>query len=135
MLQKLLAVGHLQIIKKRSHKKTKKEYNFFKGSRAILFFPDDTQQYLKEKGILKKLLHTSAKVSLVSILAATVWFQTRITKNSQDVSFDYGQILDVPFYSESMFFPMLIIIVALVINSIYEKKKEIGQLRPKLVFR
>lgn len=78
----------------------------------IIPFGFDKEE-LQKPGVLKKLV-SKAKFVAVALSSLLIYSQTAITKNSSSDEFDFGNVLDIPFYNEPTFLPMLIIIVFLV---------------------
>ncbi len=90
---------------------------------GIFILLNSTKEEIIEKGILKKIFKETVKFASIGSLVVLSWFSTKRIPNSRNDGFDYGEILEIPFYEEPVFFPMLIIILAFTINSIFNWKK------------
>lgn len=81
-----------------------------------------------EENKLKRIFKDGLKFTSIGIAAIVTWFISGIyfkpNLYSKPDSFDFGETLDVPIYQESTFFPFLIIIIGLLINTIFLYKKK-----------
>ena len=122
-LKKMEEIGILEISNKKIVKKGK-EHRYFRTVPGMFVLLDKTQSEIKEKGILKRIFKEGIKFAAFPLIGFFVWSQLKRTVNSKDDSFDYGEILEIPFYQESTFVPMLIIIGGLIISIIFLYKKK-----------
>lgn len=128
-LQKLEGLGIMDIVEKPITRKTK-NHRFFR-MRTNIFL-----EFLEDKKI-KEVLQAGLKISAIGITAGVFYIgklpfslfdKTQTTNIAKAFNpDDYIEVVtEIPFYEQSTFSPMLIIIVGLIINNIisYKKRKK-----------
>jgi len=94
------------------------DHNYYKLKTDIFI------SIIPEENKLKRIFKEGIKLTSILLTAGFLWFQTKPTKHSTDSNFDVGEIFSTPFYEDSTFFPMLVIILALVGQLIFNKLKK-----------
>ncbi|HEY4680540.1 MAG TPA: winged helix-turn-helix domain-containing protein [Nitrosarchaeum sp.] len=122
-LQKMESIGLLEITNKKIARNGE-EHRFFRIPTGMLIVPNKSEEDTNS-GFLKKIFKKGVKFAVIGGIALFVWINTTLHKNSQvdDSEFIIGDILDIPFYQESSFFPLLIIIIGLIVDRIISYKK------------
>ena len=122
-LQKMESIGLLEITNKKIARNGE-EHRFFRIPTGMLIVPNKSEEDTNN-GFLKKIFKKGVKFAVIGGIALFVWINTTLHKNSQvdDSEFIIGDILDIPFYQESSFFPLLIIIIGLIVDRIISYKK------------
>ena len=91
---------------------------------GIFILLNHTKEELKQEGSLKRIFKEGIKIVTVGMVSFLTWTQTTRTSVSPDNGiFDFSKSLDIVFYEQSMFFPMLVIITGLIIHQTYGWKK------------
>lgn len=126
-LKKMEELGLLDITNKKIIRRGQ-EHRFFKMNFDIFITLKNTKEDIKEKGFLKRIFRDGIKFASIGLAAFFIWTQTKVTKNSINdgdwPTLDVNTI-DIPFYEDETFFPMLAIILFLIANMVY------GRLRKK----
>lgn len=119
-LKKLEELNLVDVEEKQITKNTKK-HKFFRMSGKIFVLPNDSDADILKTGILKRVLQEKVRYT---IIGATALFAFVLIRN-QDSSkaFISQELPTVPFYLESMFVPLLIIIAGLIIERVAQYKK------------
>ena len=122
-LQKMESIGLLEITNKKIARNGE-EHRFFRIPTGMLIVPNKSEEDTNN-GFLKKIFKKGVKFAVIGGVSLFVWINTTLHKNSQvdDSEFIIGDILDIPFYQESSFFPLLIIIIGLIVDRIISYKK------------
>jgi len=115
----LVDITHKPIVKKGIDRRV---FRIKKG----IHISTQTQEEAEKSGLSKRIFRESVKFTSLAGVAFLAWLQLKPTINSKNDGFDYGDMLEISFYQESTFVPMLIIICGLIINTIflYKKKKK-----------
>lgn len=97
---------------------------YYSAKSAIVIVPEKSVEKAQNSKSLFRSLRGIMKFAVVGIASMTVWLNNKINLNSaDDGGFNFGEIVDIPFYLESTFWPLVIIIVGLVIDRIITYKK------------
>lgn len=91
--------------------------------KSNIFISQKDKEVTEKTSRLMKIFKDGIKITSVLVTAGFLWFQNKTTQNTKDPNFDVGDIISRPFYEDSTFFPMLIIILALFGQIIYNKIK------------
>ncbi len=119
-LKKLEELNLVDVEEKQITKKTKK-HKFFRMSGKIFVLPNDSNAEIHETGSLKRILQEKIRYT---IIGATALFAFVLIRNQGSSTALVAQDLPAaPFYLESTFIPLLIIIVGLIIERVMQYKK------------
>ena len=120
----IMVEAGIVLVRIKLHNKHKTK--FYRAAQVIMLTTPQLYEKASKSKTLKTAFHKVFKFAAVGSLVFLSWFQGLPQKNLSDDGFDYGASFDVPFYEETTFFPMLIIILALIINSVFnwQKKKK-----------
>lgn len=127
-LKKMEELGLLSINKKKIIKKGQM-HKYYKMSPGIFLLPNHAKDNVHDTGILKKIFRDGIKFASIAIVSFIIWTQTKVTKNSIDGEWSLDvNMIDLAFYEDETFFPMLAIILFLLGNIVYIRlrKKRFG---------
>ena len=117
----IMVEAGIVLVRIKLHNKHKTK--FYRAAQVIMLTTPQLYEKASKSKTLKTAFHKVFKFAAVGSLVFLSWFHPIVQMNSSDGVFDYGESFNLPFYEESTFFPMLIIIIAFIINSIYNIKK------------
>ena len=120
-LKKLEELNLVDVEERQITKKTKK-HKFFRMSGKIFVLPNDTNADMRETGSLGRILQEKVRYTIIGAAALFAFVLTRGQYSS--TAFIPQEPLVVPFYLESTFVPLLIVIVGLVIERVVQHKKK-----------
>lgn len=119
-LKKLEELGLVDVEEKQITRKTK-DHKFFRMTGKFFILPNDSQYEVTKTGMLKQIFREKIRYTLVGSTALSV-FVLAGTRDGQ-MSF-IEESAKTPFYQESIFVPLLIIIGGLILEIIIKKKSE-----------
>lgn len=119
-LKKLEELNLVDVEEKQITKKTKK-HKFFRMSGKIFVLPNDSNSEMRETGSLGRILQEKIRYTIIGASALFAFVLTRDQDGS--TAFAPQDLPAVPFYLESTFAPLLVIIVGLAIERAVQHKK------------
>ena len=119
-LKKLEELNLVDVEEKQITKKTKM-HKFFRMSGKIFVLPTDSDAEMRETGNLGRILQEKVRYAIIGVAALFAFVLIRGQDGSK--AFVAQDLPAIPFYLESTFVPLLIIIAGLVIERVVQYKK------------
>ena len=119
-LKKLEELGLVDVEERQITKKTKR-HKFFRMSGKIFVLPNDSNAEMRETGSLGRILQEKVRYTIIGAAALFAFVLTRGQDGS--TAFSPQELPAVPFYLESTFVPLLIVIAGLAIERVVQHKK------------
>lgn len=121
-LNKMKELGLIEYTLKKITKKGQK-HTFLKINSDLFITINKTQEEIKETGFLKRVFRDGIKFFVVGFVSLFIWVNNLPQKVSDNQTWNFVDALNYPFYNETVFLPLLVIIVALIVHKYFFRKK------------